>query len=74
MKRFTAFLLTLTLLITLVAVPVSAQENTGPTVQVSSVTAKAGDSNVAVEIFLKTIPESPDSASVSIMMPTILCL
>jgi len=56
MKRFTAFLLTLTLLFTLVAVPVSAQENTGPTVQVSSVTAKAGESNVAVEIFLKNNP------------------
>ena len=56
MKRFTAFLLTLTLLITLVAVPVNAQENTGPTVQVSSATAKAGDSNVAVEIFLKNNP------------------
>lgn len=56
MKRFTTFLLTLTLLITLVAVPVSAQGTAGLTVRVGSVTATAGNSNVAVEISLANNP------------------
>lgn len=60
-KRFTSLLLTLALLFSVINVPVnvfaaSAQENTEITVQVGSVTAKAGDSNVAVEISLKNNP------------------